>query len=221
LHQVAFYVDNAEAQRAYLAANGVKVPERVPQGRIGNSNFSVRDPDGHTVEFVQYEPNGWTRREKGRFLPATGVSPRLRHIGFLVGDLAASKKFYGDLLGFQETWRGSRDNKALNWVNMKVPDGDDYVEFMLYSELPAPNARGTVNHMSLEVADIEKAKAVIDSRASRAGYTRPMEIRTGINRKRQLNLYDPDGTRAELMEPDTVDGKPAPVSAAPPPRHND
>jgi lactoylglutathione lyase len=75
--------------------------------------------------------------------------------------------------------------------------------------------------MSLEVADIEKAKAVIDSRASRAGYTRPMEIRTGINRKRQLNLYDPDGTRAELMEPDTVDGKPAPVSAAPPPRHND
>jgi lactoylglutathione lyase len=220
LHQVAFYVDNAEALRAYLAANGVKVPERVPKGRIGNSNFSVRDPDGHTVEFVQYEPDGWTRRERGRFLPPTRVSPRLRHIGFLVGDLAASKKFYGDLLGFQETWRGSRDNQTLNWVNMKVPDGDDYVEFMLYSALPAPDARGTANHMSLEVADIEQARAALAGRAARAGYSRPLEIRTGINRKRQLNLYDPDGTRAELMEPQTVDGKPAPASAAPPPGHN-
>ena len=76
LHQVAFYVDNAEALRAYLAANGVKVPERVPKGRIGNSNFSIKDPDGHTVEFVQYEPDGWTRREKGKFLPATRESRR-------------------------------------------------------------------------------------------------------------------------------------------------
>jgi lactoylglutathione lyase len=217
LHQVSFYVDNAEALRVYLAAKGIQVPERVPKGRIGNSNFSIKDLDGHTVEFVQYEPGGWTRREKGKFLPATRVSPRIRHLGFLVGDLAAAKKFYGDLLGFTETWRGSRDNKTLSWVNMKVPDGDDYVEFMLYSELPAPGARGTQNHMSLDVADIEKAKAMIESRPYRKTYTRTIEIRTGINRKRQLNLYDPDGTRAELMEPDTVDGKPAPASDAPPP----
>jgi lactoylglutathione lyase len=45
-----------------------------------------------------------------------------------------------------------------------------------------------------------------------------LEIRTGTNRKRQLNLYDPDGTRLELMEPHTVDGKPAPPSTAAPPR---
>jgi lactoylglutathione lyase len=45
-----------------------------------------------------------------------------------------------------------------------------------------------------------------------------MEIKTGINRKRQLNLYDPDGTRIELMEGRTVDGKPTPPSSAPPPR---
>jgi lactoylglutathione lyase len=45
-----------------------------------------------------------------------------------------------------------------------------------------------------------------------------MEIRTGTNRKRQLNLFDPDGTRSELMEPKTVDGKPVPPATAPPPR---
>lgn len=218
LHQVAFYVDNAEALRAHLAANGVKVPERVPKGRTRNSNFTVKDPDGHTVEFVQYEPDGWTRREQGRFLPATRISSRIRHAGFLVGDLAAARRFYVDLLGFTETWRGSRDNKLLSWVNLKVPDGDDYVELMLYSALPAPDARGTQNHMSLEVNDIEKAKAILDARPNRQSYTRTIEIRTGINRKRQLNLYDPDGTRTELMEPATVDGKPAAPSTAPPPR---
>jgi hypothetical protein len=45
-----------------------------------------------------------------------------------------------------------------------------------------------------------------------------MDIQTGVNRKRQLNLYDPDGTRVELMEPRTVDGTQAPPSTAPPPR---
>jgi hypothetical protein len=32
-----------------------------------------------------------------------------------------------------------------------------------------------------------------------------------------VNLYDPDGTRVELMEPFTADGKPVTPSAAPPP----
>jgi lactoylglutathione lyase len=44
-----------------------------------------------------------------------------------------------------------------------------------------------------------------------------MEIRTGVNRKRQINVFDPDGTRVELMEPNTVDGVPAPSSTAAPP----
>src|SRR2546422_7449577 len=43
-----------------------------------------------------------------------------------------------------------------------------------------------------------KSLATLRERASSTGYTRAMEIRTGTNRKRQLNLYDPDGTRVEL-----------------------
>jgi hypothetical protein len=40
----------------------------------------------------------------------------------------------------------------------------------------------------------------------------------GINRKRQANLFDPDGTRTEIMEPNTIDGKPTPSSTAPAPQ---
>jgi lactoylglutathione lyase len=60
--------------------------------------------------------------------------------------------------------------------------------------------------------------AILKERAAKVGYTRPLEIRTGVNRKRQLNLFDPDGTRVELMEPNTVDGKPAPYATAPWPK---
>ena len=89
---------------------------------------------------------------------------------------------------------------------------------MLYADLPAADKRGKYHHFCLEVPDIEKAKAILEQRAARIGYAKPMEIQTGINHKRQLNVYDPDGTRVELMEPQTVDGLPVPASTALPPK---
>jgi lactoylglutathione lyase len=58
----------------------------------------------------------------------------------------------------------------------------------------------------------------LEAKPYRKQYTRPLDPKVGVNRKRQLNLYDPDGTRIELMEWNTIDGKPAPSSQAPPPR---
>jgi hypothetical protein len=42
-------------------------------------------------------------------------------------------------------------------------------------------------------------------------------MKAGINGKRQINCFDPDGTRVEIMESNTVDGKPVPSSPAKPP----
>ena len=218
LAHIALETDDAEGMRRYLASKGIQVPEKVPKGRTGNSNFTVRDPDGHGVEFVQYEPSGWTAREGGRSLGAGRVSESMIHVGILVGAVEPAMRFYREILGFRETWRGSRDAKELNWINMQVPDGADYIEFMLYRELPPPDKRGTAHHLCLVVPDLAKALEQLEARAARKDYARPIEGRVGINRRRQANLYDPDGTRAELMEPATVDGTPAPSSTAPPPR---
>ena len=215
LYHIAIETDNAEAMRKYLASRGIKVPEQVPKGRIGNLNFNIWDPDGHQVEIVQYMPDGWTVRERGRFMSDARISTHLRHVGIIVTNLEASKRFYCDVLGFHETWRGTRNTNQLSWVNLGVPDGDDYVELMLYTEPPPPDKRGTAHHMSLEVPDVDRAKATLEARNANTNYARPMAVQTGVNRKRQMNLYDPDGTRVELMEPRTVDGKPAPSSTAP------
>ena len=218
LHHISIETTDAEGLRRYLASRGIPVPERVPKGRIGNSNFNIKDPDGHTVEIVQYETDGWSVREKGRHMGPARASDRMLHTGILVGSVEASMGFYRDVLGFVETWRGSRDGKVLNWINLRVPDGSDYIELMLYSNLPPPDKRGVEHHICLETPDIAKAVAALEAKPARKEYARTIEIRTGINRRRQANLYDPDGTRVELMEPHTVDGVPTLPSNAPPPR---
>ena len=139
-------------------------------------------------------------------MPDTRISSHMTHAGILVGPLEPAMSFYCGVLGGKETWRGSRDSKQLSWVNVKFPETEDYVEFMLYSELPAPDKRGKQHHLCLVVPDVEKAKALLEPRAARIGYMRSMDIATGVNRKRQL------------MEPRTVDGLPAASSTAPPPK---
>lgn len=216
LNHIAFATDDAAAFRTFLAEHGVEVPPAVNRVRIGNTAFNVKDPEGHTIEFTQYEPTGWTRREAGRFLSEKRIATRILHLGILVGDATRATKFYGDVLGLKEFWRGSSTNSQyVSWINMRLPDSEDYIEYMLYSNLPAPDQRGTQHHICLEVPDVEKALKRLEANPYRKLYTRPMEVRVGINRRRQLNLFDPDGTRIELMEPRTIDGVPAPSSTLP------
>lgn len=218
LYHVALETDDAVGMRDYLAAHGVTVPDKVGKGKIGNLNYFIKDADGHIVEIVQNAPDSWAMLNQGKFMPDTRISTNMPHMGILVGNLEAAKKFYEGILGFHEIWRGTKNPEMLSWVHEQIPDGKGFLEFMLYSELPDPDKRGRQHHFCLEVPDIEKAKAILQQRAARIGYTRPLDIQTGVNRKRQLNLYDPDGTRVELMEPHTIDGIPAPPSTAPPPQ---
>src|SRR5215813_1761038 len=217
LNHVSLLTDSAMNMRDYLASRGIKVPDRVGKGRIGNLNFNVVDPDGHTVEIVQYERDSWTMREKGKFMPDTRISTQMAHAGILVGKLEPAMKFYRDVLGFEEFWRGSSSGKELSWVNMRVPDGNDYLEFMLYSKPPDAEQMGVRHHICLFTPDVRKAVANLESRPAFKNYGRSIVINVGKNGKRQANLFDPDGTRIELMEPTTVDGKPVPSSTAAPP----
>src|SRR5258708_37515042 len=218
LNHISFYTDDAEGMRDYLAGEGVKVPAKVGKGQTGNKNYNITDPDGNIVEIVEYQPDSWTAREKGKFMPDTRISDHISHVGVLIGALEPAMNFYHGILGFNEFWRGSSSGKSLSWINMRVPDGQDYLEFMLYDNTkPEPSARGTKNHLSLTVPDCEKAVEILKSRPAFKDYGRKLEVQVGKNRKRQVNIYDPDGSRVELMEAANVDGKPTPSSDAPPP----
>lgn len=218
LNHYAIETDDAEAMRVYLRSQSVTVPDHVPKGRIGNLNFTIKDPEGHSVEIVQYPPDSWTAQARGKALSGAAVSNRLLHVGIIVTQFDKEMQFYEKVLGFQEFWRGSSTGKVLSWVNLRVPDGSDYIELMLYKDAPDAARRGTAHHLCLQVDNVADGVAKLNAKPYRTTYGRPIEIHTGKNHKRQANLFDPDGTRTELMESHTVDGKPAPSSQAPPPR---
>jgi lactoylglutathione lyase len=194
----------------------VTVPATTETNAAGNREFSVRDPNGHRLHFVEYAPDGLTRRDAGQHLPSTRIAPRMSHAGLLVGQLAASLRFYGEVLGCVETWRGGA-GPLLSWVNLRVPDGQDYLEFMLYDKPPTRESLLGKHHICLEVPSVPQAADILRERSLPPGVRKPDAMKVGVNGKRQVNCYDPDGTRVEIMEPTTVDGRPVPPSAAPPP----
>jgi lactoylglutathione lyase len=216
MNHVCFTVDNIEAMRTYLGSKSVAVkPADGSKTRAGDYAFMIKDPDGTLLEFVQTQSDGMEAKAAGKFQSSTRISDKIYHVGFLVGNSEKAMEFYGKILGFQETWRGGGNPKELSWINMRVPDGTDYVEFMLYRKLP--DTYGTKNHMSLLVPDVPKAVAELEARPAFKTYGKELKVAVGVNQKRQVNIYDPDGTRVELMEGNTITGKPTPPSTAPPP----
>lgn len=202
LSHIAFETADLEAMRVYLLSRGLRTPEKVNQGRDGNLNFTVTDPDGHRVEFVEYRDGSLSRKAKGRYASSRRISDRILHVGLTVADQASADKFYKDILGFSEIWRGGRDDSSISWINMKVPDGTDYLEYMLVTGKPTRQQLGSMHHVALLVPDIQKALETARERVSDPANIRSPQI--GRNRRWQLNLFDPDGSRAELMEPFTM-----------------
>lgn len=216
MSHLCFTVSDIEQMRTYLRSKGYEVkPGNGGKTRTGDYAFEIKDPDGMLVEFWQALPDGMESKAAGKFMPATRIATDIYHLGFLVGNSEKSLAFYRDVLGFKETWRGGGNPNELSWINMQVPDGKDYVEFMLYRKLP--DTYGGKNHISLVVPDVAKAVAILEARPAYKTYGKKLEIQIGKNGKRQVNMFDPDGTRVEIMEAHTVDGKPVASSTAPPP----
>jgi lactoylglutathione lyase len=219
---VSLQTDQIETMRRYLGTHGWKVPRTVAVDAWGDQTFQVADPEGRWLEFVEYrsQGHGADLAVAKRLQSPHQISRRLMHAGIIATDVPSAFRFYGDILGLQEFWRGQgRESTYLSWINLRLPESQDYLELMLYGKEPPGDRRGSAHHLCLEVAEIETARQLLDANPGRAGYDRPLEIRVGVNRRRQLNLFDPDGTRSELMEPGTIDGvRPASSTAPYPPR---
>ena len=215
-NNVALQVEDAEAMRTYLKSKGVAVPAQATKDDNGNLGFVVKDPQGNVLMFVQHLPDGRNARDAGQHLSDRAVSRRIMHVGVIIARLDVAKSFYEDILGFGEFWRGT-GGPVLSWVNVRLPDSDDYIEFMLYDKFPNIERMRSYQHICLEVADAAKTETILKARTLPEG-SRPMTaLRSGVNGKRQINTFDPDGTRTEVMEPNTFDGKPRPSSTAPVP----
>lgn len=218
LDHVAFTTTDARGLLAYLAAKQIPVPQRVETGRDGSFWFDVSDPEGNTIEFVQPPNNP----------PAVAVNPlsnHIIHVGFIIHDRAREDSFFRTVLGFRPYWFGGMEDNKPTWVSQQVPDGTDWLEYMIVG---TPEGRGipenmsaadlgVLDHFSLGVPSTEVAYTLLWNGERLTGQTNTPKI--GRDAKWQLNLLDPDGTRAEIMEFHAI-GKPccSPFTASDPPR---
>jgi len=196
LVSVGFSTSDAEALRQYLGAHGVATPQAVTVEKNGDRSFLVHDPEGNKVSFVQPGSHPPAKPASS----SQSLSNHIMHAGYLVRDRAALDHFYKDLLGFHLYWQGGNPANRIDWVMMQVPDGSDWIEYMLY--LPATPSRaqlGSANHLAPGVVSVAELQKRLERRGWKpAANTNPQVL--GVDGKMQLDLTDPDGTRVEFME---------------------
>jgi catechol 2,3-dioxygenase-like lactoylglutathione lyase family enzyme len=211
IDEIVFATDDLAALRSYLTAHSVQLsspppPDMEPSTPATKNNkkatltktkeppletfMTTLDPEGHRIGFIQLPVEAF----RGQFDPR---GKRLIHAGFVVRDAVAEDRFYKDVLGFHVYWHGGMKDGEDDWVDMQVPDGTDWIEYMLGV---SPNAThetlGVMNHFAIGVSDIEAAAYG----AKKSGISATEDPEIGRDGKWQLNLYDPDETRVEMME---------------------
>jgi catechol 2,3-dioxygenase-like lactoylglutathione lyase family enzyme len=207
LDHIGYMTRNADEMRRYLGTHGVAVPDAVQHASDGSLWFAVKDPEGNKVQFVQ--PAARLLSESpSALLTLNGSDPigrRMIHVGMLVRSREKEDGFYRDLLGFRPYWFGGMQPNRTDWVSQQVPDGHDWLEYML----PRPSSSGSpaqisqqqlgvLDHFSLGVINMEKAVTTLYA-GDRLGDT-PARPQMGRDGKWQFNLFDPDLVRVELME---------------------
>jgi catechol 2,3-dioxygenase-like lactoylglutathione lyase family enzyme len=191
---------DAEGMRKYLAAKGWKTPASVTKGKDGSRRFAVNDPEGNKIEFIQPPA-----KVKAVNAPKV-IGSHVIHVGFLVHSREAEDKFYRDLLGFRPYWFGGMKDDKIDWVSQQVPDGHDWLEYMVAggpgTGIPSTMSQqtlGVLDHFAVgevSVPDTYK-KLVAENRLGNGRHDQAPKI--GKDGKYQFNMYDPDGIRAELM----------------------
>ena len=200
LDHTAYNVSNVERMLKYLAARGWKTPSLAMRGSDGSKWFTVLDPEGNKVEFVQPPAH-----PKAPDAP-NAIGTHIIHVGIMVHSREQEDTFYRNILGFRPYWFGGMQEGKLDWVSQQVPDGHDWLEYMLTSGpsgsgIPATMTQrqlGVLDHLSIGVKSVDVAYKVLEA-GNRLTGRHDAHTQIGRDGKGQFNLYDPDDIRLELM----------------------
>ena len=147
-------------------------------------------------------------------------------------DRAVEDKFYRDLLGFRPYWWGGRGNNPVEWVSQQVPDGHDWLEYMLAagpgSGVPAGMTQqtlGVLDHFSVGEVSIPNAYKVLQA-GDRLTGKHDQGPKIGLDGKYQFlslihicgyadqmlrvknNPYDPSNRRISILVKNGINGAP-------------
>jgi catechol 2,3-dioxygenase-like lactoylglutathione lyase family enzyme len=198
LEEITFRTNNLRDLLQMLKSNHVHYQQVKDSATL--VEILLKDPEGHRIAFRSASDGLEGLAQEKSKTQNSGGNPihfQIIHAGIIVHDRAAEDHFYKDILGFHVYWHGGMKDDQTDWVDMQVPDGTDWIEYML--NVPAnadKRTLGVMNHIALGVPDIHAA----EEQLLKNGMKLTEKPQIGRDGKWQLNLYDPDGTRVELME---------------------
>jgi len=205
LDHIGWKTDDAEAMRRYLGSKAWKVPGQVERGADGSRWFTVKDPEGNKVEFVQ------PAAELKPLDAPLAIGHHIIHVGIMVHSRAVEDTFYRDLLGFKPYWFGGMVDTRTDWVSQQAPDSHDWLEYMLtYGNTPvgastgipagmSQHDLGVLDHLSIGVDSVDAAFKTLKDANRLVGVDAQPHTQMGKDGKGQFNLFDPDNIRLELM----------------------
>lgn len=192
---IGFTVSDVDAMKRYMLAKGVTGIDGPQAGSLG-----VTDPEGNLVVFVRKDAPG-PEADLARETPLSTRAPshHIIHVGFVVHDRAKEDAFWKDILGFRPYWYGTMHPGNVDWASMQVPNGTDWIEYMMMPNQQATKHDfGMSDHFSLGV---QRMQTVLhDLQTNGCEEKMCTAIQAGKDGKIQLNLFDPDQTRVEYME---------------------
>ena len=116
---------------------------------------------------------------------------RINHVGISVPDIEEAVTYYTEVMGFQEAFRGTRDNGEVSLVYLQVSENT-------FLEIGGNNAQRqtSLTHFGVHVEDIDESIEFFRGQGLEVA-----DARLSSNSKAYItNVIDPDGIRMELAE---------------------
>lgn len=196
--RVVFQSTDLKKLHGLYAARGLN-PGAIQKGPEGNLVFRVVSPEGNNLDFLQYAKSSEQTKVRGKFLSTDRIATHLLHVGIMTKNPDTAGPFYREKLGFTNLHFGTRGDY------IEIPSGDLNTETKPpLTDTPATHAQyeseqwGAVNHVALQVDDM---RATRDTLQKRGGFS-DLRVRAhvGNNRHWLMFVFDPSGTRTEMME---------------------
>jgi unsaturated rhamnogalacturonyl hydrolase len=122
-------------------------PSPVRKAGAGNLLFTMKDPEGETLEYTQYMPGSRHMEAVGKYLGAQRIAQRMVSVTVPVRDLRGERVYYTGKLGFQA-----------------VGDGTDRLQIPGSSGQEIELAAGGVSGLRFAVTDVPRAAEELRSR---------------------------------------------------------
>jgi catechol 2,3-dioxygenase-like lactoylglutathione lyase family enzyme len=192
---LSFETENAGQMRMYLGLKGIDVPASVTTDGAGNDIFTVLDPSGNKIDFIEFKASSLHKKSSGKFISDKRISGRIHHAGMYARRVQVDDPFYVGALNFRVIWRYPDDQSGEpSLLYLAIPECTENIELL-------SSGGASTNHPCFLVDDMQEAIYTLRERRENEILNSPS---VGRGNRWLLNITDQDKIKVEFTESHTI-----------------